>query len=113
MITIPTQGGPFTFEVERCALIVIDMQNDFCSPQGYGALIGYDGGRWDAFRSEVSGASTSSRSYSPPQFSQLGRRRHQGSPGALARAQPSQPRAPEAGTTTMPDRTDLGKASRT
>lgn len=33
---------PFEFAPERTALIVIDMQNDFCSPGGFGELLGND-----------------------------------------------------------------------
>jgi nicotinamidase-related amidase len=33
---------PFAFNPEQTALIVIDMQNDFCSPGGFGELLGND-----------------------------------------------------------------------
>lgn len=32
----------FEFDVERTALLVIDMQNDFCTPGGFGELLGND-----------------------------------------------------------------------
>ncbi len=34
-ITVNAAPRPFTFEVQRSALLVIDMQHDFCSPGGY------------------------------------------------------------------------------
>jgi biuret amidohydrolase len=33
---------PFEFDPERTALVVIDMQNDFCAPGGFGELLGND-----------------------------------------------------------------------
>lgn len=33
---------PFAFQPEQTALIVIDMQNDFCMPGGFGELLGND-----------------------------------------------------------------------
>ncbi|MGN7455334.1 cysteine hydrolase family protein [Paenibacillus pasadenensis] len=33
---------PFRFEPERTALLVIDMQNDFCAPGGFGERLGND-----------------------------------------------------------------------
>lgn len=33
---------PFRYDPARCALIVIDMQNDFCSPDGSLAQKGFD-----------------------------------------------------------------------
>ncbi|MFW0783565.1 cysteine hydrolase [Gordonia sp. CPCC 206044] len=35
---------PFRYDPTRCALVVIDMQNDFCSPQGSLAQRGFDVG---------------------------------------------------------------------
>jgi nicotinamidase-related amidase len=32
---IQSSPRPFEFDIERCALMVIDVQNDFCSPGGY------------------------------------------------------------------------------
>jgi len=32
----------FKFELARTALVIIDMQNDFCSPGGFGELLGND-----------------------------------------------------------------------
>src|SRR5262249_25618074 len=34
-VTINAQPRPFTFDVERSALMIIDMQHDFCSKGGY------------------------------------------------------------------------------
>jgi nicotinamidase-related amidase len=34
-LTIKSSPRPFVFEVERAALLVIDMQSDFCAPGGY------------------------------------------------------------------------------
>ncbi|HLY64568.1 MAG TPA: isochorismatase family cysteine hydrolase, partial [Chloroflexota bacterium] len=42
MLSVLAETSPYHFELERTALLVIDMQNDFCSPGGYGALMGYD-----------------------------------------------------------------------
>ncbi|MFS0725470.1 cysteine hydrolase family protein [Paenibacillus sp. 1P07SE] len=33
---------PFLFQPERTALVIIDMQNDFCMPGGFGELLGND-----------------------------------------------------------------------
>jgi nicotinamidase-related amidase len=33
--TIQARPRPFVFDVERSALVIIDMQHDFCSPGGY------------------------------------------------------------------------------
>jgi nicotinamidase-related amidase len=34
-VRIASSPRPFEFAVERCALMIIDVQNDFCSPGGY------------------------------------------------------------------------------
>jgi nicotinamidase-related amidase len=39
---IPAKPYPFECDAEKTALIVIDMQNDFCSPGGFGELLGND-----------------------------------------------------------------------
>ena len=35
MISIPARPHPFPLDIARCALLVIDVQNDFCHPEGY------------------------------------------------------------------------------
>ncbi len=42
MPIVTAETSPFHFDVATTALMVIDMQNDFCMPGGYGALMGYD-----------------------------------------------------------------------
>lgn len=42
MPTVTAEVSPFRFDIATTALLVIDMQNDFCAPGGYGALMGYD-----------------------------------------------------------------------
>ena len=39
---VPAQPGPFAFDVESTALVVIDMQRDFLEPGGFGAALGND-----------------------------------------------------------------------
>jgi nicotinamidase-related amidase len=41
-LLIKSSPRPFTFEIERTALLVIDVQNDFCSPGGYMEHAGAD-----------------------------------------------------------------------
>jgi ureidoacrylate peracid hydrolase len=41
-ITLPTRPEPLTVAVERTALIVVDMQNAYCSPGGYLDQVGFD-----------------------------------------------------------------------
>lgn len=42
LITLPAEPQRLTFDLERTAVIVVDMQNDFCSPGGWLASIGVD-----------------------------------------------------------------------
>ena len=42
MLTIEAQPGPFTFDPERTAVVMIDMQRDFIEPGGFGAALGND-----------------------------------------------------------------------
>jgi nicotinamidase-related amidase len=39
---VPAMPGPFAFDPEMTALVVIDMQRDFLEPGGFGALLGND-----------------------------------------------------------------------
>lgn len=41
-ITVPTRPYPLTLTLEQTALLVIDMQNDFCSLGGWGDRKGFD-----------------------------------------------------------------------
>jgi ureidoacrylate peracid hydrolase len=41
-VTIDTRPEPLTVTVERTALIVVDMQNAYCSPGGYLDRVGFD-----------------------------------------------------------------------
>ena len=40
--TVPADPGPFTFDVATTALVIIDMQRDFCEPGGFGETLGND-----------------------------------------------------------------------
>jgi nicotinamidase-related amidase len=39
---VPAEPGPFAFDIETTALLVIDMQRDFLEPGGFGAALGND-----------------------------------------------------------------------
>lgn len=41
-VTVPTRRGELRFDLGRTALVVVDMQNDFCTPGGWLASIGVD-----------------------------------------------------------------------
>lgn len=41
-VTVTAMPGEFSFQVERCALVVIDMQRDFIEPGGFGEALGND-----------------------------------------------------------------------
>jgi ureidoacrylate peracid hydrolase len=41
-VSLPGEPAPISFDVMRCALVVIDLQNDFCHPNGWLASIGVD-----------------------------------------------------------------------
>lgn len=41
-VAVPARPQGVTFDVARTALVVVDMQNDFCSPEGWLAGIGVD-----------------------------------------------------------------------
>jgi len=41
-ITVPALGKHVTFDLARSAIVVVDMQNDFCHPEGWLSLIGVD-----------------------------------------------------------------------
>ncbi len=42
MIAVPAEPGPFAFDVDTTALVVIDMQRDFLEPGGFGSALGND-----------------------------------------------------------------------
>src|SRR3954451_8220469 len=39
---VPAEPGPFTFDPESTALVIIDMQRDFLEPGGFGSALGND-----------------------------------------------------------------------
>ena len=39
---VPAKPGPFAFDPETTALVIIDMQRDFLEPGGFGAPLGND-----------------------------------------------------------------------
>jgi nicotinamidase-related amidase len=41
-LTVQTEGKQVTFDLSRTAIVVIDMQNDFCHPEGWLAHVGVD-----------------------------------------------------------------------
>jgi len=41
-VLLPAEPAPISFDLMRCALMVIDLQNDFCHPNGWLASIGVD-----------------------------------------------------------------------
>jgi nicotinamidase-related amidase len=41
-LTVPADPGPFTFDPAATALVIIDMQRDFCEPGGFGETLGND-----------------------------------------------------------------------
>ena len=42
MTTLAAEPGPFTFDLASTALLIIDMQRDFCEPGGFGETLGND-----------------------------------------------------------------------
>ena len=42
MTLVPAEPGPFAFDPETTALVVIDMQRDFLEPGGFGSALGND-----------------------------------------------------------------------
>jgi nicotinamidase-related amidase len=42
VISLPADPGPFTFDPTTTALVIIDMQRDFCEPGGFGETLGND-----------------------------------------------------------------------
>ncbi len=45
MTTLDADPGPYTFDLASTALVIIDMQRDFCEPGGFGEALGNDVGR--------------------------------------------------------------------
>lgn len=41
-VTVPTRRGAVRFDLGRSAIVVVDMQNDFCAPGGWLSSIGVD-----------------------------------------------------------------------
>jgi nicotinamidase-related amidase len=39
---VPAEPGPFSFDLASTALVIIDMQRDFCEPDGFGETLGND-----------------------------------------------------------------------
>src|ERR1044072_55114 len=39
---VPAEPGPYEFDPETTALVVIDMQRDFLEPGGFGSMLGND-----------------------------------------------------------------------
>ena len=39
---VPAKPGPFAFDLETTALVIIDMQRDFLEPGGFGEMLGND-----------------------------------------------------------------------
>jgi nicotinamidase-related amidase len=39
---VPADPGPFSFDLATTALVIIDMQRDFCEPGGFGETLGND-----------------------------------------------------------------------
>src|SRR3954465_10976542 len=39
---VPAQPGPFAFDLDTTALVLIDMQRDFLEPGGFGEALGND-----------------------------------------------------------------------
>ncbi|HTK67926.1 MAG TPA: isochorismatase family cysteine hydrolase [Pseudonocardia sp.] len=44
MSTVQADPGPYTFDPATTALVIIDMQRDFCEPGGFGETLGNDVG---------------------------------------------------------------------
>ncbi|HEX4248744.1 MAG TPA: isochorismatase family cysteine hydrolase [Pseudonocardia sp.] len=42
MTAVPAEPGPFSFDLASTALVIIDMQRDFCEPDGFGETLGND-----------------------------------------------------------------------
>jgi biuret amidohydrolase len=48
-VSIPAEPGPLSVELDRTALVIIDMQRDFLEPGGFGEALGNEVGRlWAA-----------------------------------------------------------------
>ncbi len=42
LVTVAAQPFEYSFDLDRCALLIIDMQRDFIEPGGFGASLGND-----------------------------------------------------------------------
>ena len=42
LVTVAAQPFAYSFDLDRCALLIIDMQRDFIEPGGFGASLGND-----------------------------------------------------------------------
>ncbi|MYS92339.1 isochorismatase family protein [Streptomyces sp. SID5464] len=54
-VTVPAAPQRLTLDLARCALVVVDMQNDFCSPRGWLASIGLDVSGADRLIASIAG----------------------------------------------------------
>src|ERR1700733_1057913 len=65
-ITVAADGKLVTFDLARTAIIVVDMQNDFCHPEGWLAYCGVDVAPARAADPPPPGARPRPRAHPPP-----------------------------------------------